>query len=155
MNQKELAEWFRVTPRQIQNYVSDGIFPRPKGKAGYDVRECALALIDHRTRGANKRQPDPSEIANTELQAAIEREKLEKLRIENAKAKGEWAPRVVLEHYAAQLGATTHEGLNGLPANIRKRCPHFRAADITLIKQECAKLANAIVNFDPDHTRAA
>lgn len=155
MNQKELAEWLDVTPRHVRNWIDEGVFPRPRGRAGYDLRRCVLALLEYKSKKAQTPQKLPSEIGASEVELEIAREKLVKLQIENAKLTRDLAPRSVLEHYAMQVGATVHEGLQALAGGIKKKIPHLRAAEVTAIKQEIAKISNAIVNFDPDHKSSA
>lgn len=150
---EQLAALVGKSESVIYSLQREGVIRRKAGRGGgYDPLYCVPRILEHYAKPAPEQS---AEFDPTDIKQQIEIEKLNKMRLEAAQQRRELIPVSVLRHYAEQAGATIHDGLEALAANIKKRVPGLRASDVAQIKKEIAKVANGVVDFDPDHKRAA
>ena len=138
-----MAKLIDVTPRRLQQLVTEGVVPRvTKGK--YELVPVVHAYIrylrEHRETEGEPDENDPKR--------ELDDLRVQKARMDLAKERREFLPVSVLEHYAGQIGAIVHAALEALPGQIKARIPHLRAAEINMIRQLLVKIANQLAKFD-------
>lgn len=157
INQKELAAFLKVSPNTIRTYVREGVIAGATSKRGYNLQDAVVSRDQWRLRTTRQTsQADEKPVDDLDkVKVAIEEQKLQKLRTENARALRELVPVSVLEVYASKLGSTVKDGLDSLVGSVKKRLPHLRSAELNMIRQEIAKTSNALADFDPNNESAA
>lgn len=160
----EVCEHVGISDRHFRELRVQQVWPAPKGRAAYDLDGCrhhyiewlrarARAPVPEQDDGNVRRQKNQDKLE--EERARLAAEQADKVAMENAIRRREVVPVVVLQDYAEQLANFLRAGLEAFPAQIKRRIHHLRAAEFNAVKQEVAKLSDAIATYSIDHEGAA
>lgn len=161
--QKEVAAHLFITPQHFINLTKEGVFEH-RGRAGYDLDDCRRRYIEYlrgrakAARGGEAPEPDEAEIRRQKIVDDINKERArqaaetaDKLAMENAVRRGELVPVTAMRDAMAKAGSLIRARLESLPAQMKRRLPFLRSADLAVVKQEITKLTDELASIDIDH----
>ncbi len=141
-----VAKHLGISADHVTRLHRIGVIPAPKGSAGYDVEACRIGYINAlRAKIVAAVENVPASKASVRDQ--LDRAKLEKLEMENAVRRREYAPISLFEVYCEKVGAVIHSHFEALAGQVKQRIPHLRAAELAIIRNELAKCASGIADF--------
>jgi phage terminase Nu1 subunit (DNA packaging protein) len=163
----ELAGHLFTSEQNLDDLRKLGVVPMPRGRAGYDLDVCRRMYIEHLRTRARSPAPAPDETAAAAAErlktqddlmterARLAAEQANRAAMENAVRRRELAPVSLLQTYSEQVGSVVRQGLEALPAQLKRRIPHLRSSEINIIRQEVARTSDAIASFDTSHESPA
>jgi phage terminase Nu1 subunit (DNA packaging protein) len=144
LTQREFANLVGSNEHEVRLLVRERVLPKLEGRACYDETHVR-AYVDHLRSTLPQTQATPELVG---LQISMQRQKLHALERENRVNDRAYAPTELLYEYAKKLGSVVKSAFEAIPGQIKKQIPHLRAAEISIIRTELAKAANAIADFE-------
>lgn len=155
--QSEVAEWCKLTDRQIRNLQKRGIMHRPQGKGSMDLQRAVMEYITYLKAdgggiGLEDEEEfddpsDPLDRKRKDLNNQILEEKLKKMRRENAPL---WVLAEALSKVVELVPAKRAETLMA----IKLANPDLPEASVNLIDEKLGELQDALcaieLKFDVD-----
>jgi len=155
--QSEVAEWCKLTDRQIRNLQKRGIMHRPQGKGSMDLQRAVMEYITYLKAdgggiGLDDEEEfddpsDPLDRKRKDLNNQILEEKLKKMRRENAPL---WVLAEALSKVVELVPAKRAETLMA----IKLANPDLPEASVNLIDEKLGELQDALcaieLKFDVD-----
>ena len=117
---------------------------RPEARVGntkyYTLKELVENRLRSRIRASSEEGKDTATIEGAKLQEIKER--TEKLAIENAIKRKDYAKVETLEAALSKMCSQISSVLDSIPVKVKRRCPKLKANDIAVIKKEIIKCQN-------------
>ena len=157
--QQDVSAHLFITPQHFINLRKSGVFEH-KGRGGYDVDDCRRRYIEYlrgRAKGARADEPELDE-AEQRRQMVVDdfnkerarqaAETADKLALENAVRRRELVPVTVLRNALTEAGTLIRSRLETLPAHLKRRIPLLRSHELSIVKQEVAKLSDEVAGIE-------
>lgn len=138
MTQRQFGEVVGVSQQAVSDLVTRGVLTD-----GATAGEWLIAYCGHlREMAAGRAAAGDLDLATE--RARLAKEQADKIAMQNAVARRELTPTVVLEQVLAGAAAKIAGILEAIPGMIRRRVPQLTAVDIDLIAAEVAKARNTV-----------
>ncbi len=136
LTQRELADLLGITQQAISLIEGNGIADRDM-----DLQSWLRSYTSHlRETAAGRLATGDLDLATE--RARLAREQADKIAMQNAQARRELAPVVLITEVLAKAGTRVAGSLEAIPGQVKRRLPDLPATEIEAIQREIVKARN-------------
>lgn len=136
VTQQNFGDLVGITQQAVSDLVRRGVLVE-----GAPVGTWLTAYCAHLREIAAGRS-GTGDLNLVQERARLAKEQADERELRNAVLRGEYAPLVALEMAAADAGRQIGQILEGIPVQLKRRCPHLTGADLELIQEAIVEARN-------------
>lgn len=137
LSQKDFGLLIGVSQQAVSDMMQRGILPR--NGSGFDWLRGYCSHIREMAAGRS--------LVLEQERARLACEQADKVAMQNAITRREYAPVEVLEMVIGKVGRQIAETLEALPVQLKRRSSHLTVEDLEIIQGEIAKARNLAANM--------
>ncbi len=162
VNQKQLALWLDITPKQVRNLIKAGVLSGDSD-SGYPLKSNVHAYIGYLRELRTKKRPtgvveptttdehtDTHGINVDHISAMTEQTKLVKLQLGVMEQLGTVTPNALITHAIGNLARGISSALENLPTKIKRAAPEITPEALEEVDATLVTIGNELAEFEID-----